>query len=197
MQMEIVVHPLSPDRWNDLEEVFGAKGCSTARGCWCMYYRESGAIRVPAGEKPSECRKRKLKDLAGSGSAPGLIGYLEGRPVGWVSLGPRSEYPRLRRSPVMKPVDDMPVWSIVCFVVAGPFRHQGVATGLLRGAIEYAREMGATMLEAYPVDRPEPGRDEWLWFGAKTMFDRAGFIEVARRRPGRPVVRLDLTQLQE
>lgn len=188
--LKITVEPLIPRRWNDLEEVFLSTGCSHARGCWCMYYRETG--KTPAEENTSEHRRMLLKKLCETGPAPGLVGYADGLPAGWVSLGPRSSYPRLRRSPVMKPVDDTPVWSLVCFVVAGRFRRRGVATALLQGAIGYARRMGAGVLEAYPVDGAGKGRDEWLWFGVKSMFDRAGFVEVARRRPGRPVVRLEL-----
>jgi ribosomal protein S18 acetylase RimI-like enzyme len=99
---------------------------------------------------------------------------------------------KLARSPVLKPVDDRPVWSLVCFVVAGSCRRRGVAEALLGGAVAYAAEQGAEILEAYPVDKPGPGRDDSLWFGSKSMYDRAGFIEVARRRPERPIVRLEL-----
>src|SRR5512134_1362290 len=66
----------------------------------------------------------------------------------------------------MKPVDDAPVWSIVCFVVPPEFRHRGVAAALLRGAIEYAAKRGARVLEAYPIDKAERGRDDWMWHGA-------------------------------
>lgn len=157
-----------------------------------MYYRESGAVRVPDGVRPSDFRKQQLKDLAASGTPPGLVGYLGDVPAGWVSLGPRSAFLKLARSPVLKPVDEMPVWSLVCFVVAGSFRRRGVAEALLGGAVDYAAEQGAEILEAYPVDKPEPGRDDSMWFGSKSMYDRAGFVEVARRRPERPIVRLHL-----
>jgi ribosomal protein S18 acetylase RimI-like enzyme len=90
----------------------------------------------------------------------------------------------------MKPVDDQPVWSIVCFVVPSEYRRQGVASALLAAAVRYARKCGATLLEAYPVDKAEPARDESFWFGTKSMFDAAGFQEVARRKPQRPIVRL-------
>ncbi len=92
----------------------------------------------------------------------------------------------------MKPVDDRPVWSIVCFVVPMEFRCQGVARALLAGAIGIARRRGVAMVEAYPVDDDMPGSPDSPWFGSKRMFDEAGFVEVARRRPARPVVRLAL-----
>ena len=190
--MHIDVVPLTPDRWRDLESIFEAKGCSIARGCWCMYYRETGQTPVAPGQSPAAARKEALHALAGRQPPPGLLAYANGQPVGWVSLGPRPDFLKLRRSPVMKPVDDQPVWSVVCFVVPPAFRHQGVATALLSGAIRFAAEQGATLLEAYPVDKAERGADDWLWFGAKSMYDKAGFVEVARRKATRPVVRLTL-----
>ena len=188
--MELTTHPLTSDRWPDLETVFLAKGCSMARGCWCMYYRESGKVEAPADMSLSEDRRRRLRALAAEDPPPGLIGYRDGEPVGWVALAPRSDYPRLRRSPVAKAVDDVPVWSIVCFVVPSVHRHQGVATALLHDAIEFARSHGAPALEAYPIDKEAPGADAWLWNGAMSMYRKAGFVEVARRKPERPVVRL-------
>lgn len=119
---------------------------------------------------------------------PGLIGYEDGVPVAWVSLGPREDYVRLQRSPIMKPVDDRPVWSIVCFFVAREARGRGISRRMLRAAVDYAKSRGARLLEAYPVDKAGPSDPDAMFFGAKSMYDRAGFKEVARRRPTRPVV---------
>lgn len=90
----------------------------------------------------------------------------------------------------MKPIDDQPVWSVICFVVPSEHRGQGVAQALLVGAIAYARQNGAKLIEAYPVDRPGRSSDDFMWFGAKSMYDKMGFFEVARRKPQRPMVRL-------
>ena len=184
--MAIVVRPLTPKRWTDLEAVLGGRGCSLARRCGCMYYRRSGSFR------PGQENLAALRALVEAGVVPGLIAYRDGVAVGWVSLGPRTEYARLKRSPVMKAVDERPVWSIVCFVVPSPYRGQGVARALLRGAIAYARKRGARLLEAYPVDKPDRSADESMWFGAGSMFEASGFEEVARRKPTRPIVRLKL-----
>jgi GNAT superfamily N-acetyltransferase len=184
--MKLAVHPLTKDRWEDLVELFGRPGASIVRGCWCMYYRRSGG---GSGVGPGDVNRRALKSLVDSGYVPGLIGYEGGIPVGWVSLSPREDYAKLRRSPVMKPVDDKPVWSIVCFFVDKKARDRGVSEALLKGAIDYARSRGATLLEAYPVDKDEPSHPDFMFFGAKRMYDRAGFKEVARRRETRPVVR--------
>ena len=111
--LAVTVRPLTPSRWRDLEAVFGARGCSVARGCWCMFYRESGRQSVPAGTRLADLRRQRMQTLCAAGPPPGLIAYAQGQPVGWVTLGPRQDFLRLARSPVMKPVDDAPVWSVV------------------------------------------------------------------------------------
>ena len=187
----LVVRPLTPSRWPDLEALFNARGCSVARGCWCMFYRLSGPVAPPRGKTRAEHFHDALHGLTLAGKPPpGLIAYRARQPVGWVSLGPREHFARLAKSPVMKPVDERPVWSIVCFVVPPAHRHEGVAHALLQGAIAWAARRRVRLLEAYPVDKAGRGHDGTLWFGAKSMYDRAGFTEVARRKPQRPVVRL-------
>lgn len=187
--MDLALHPLDAARWPDLETLFAAKGCSMARGCWCMAYRESGA----AASRDAAQRKARLHALARRAQpAPGLLAYRAATPVGWLSLGPREDFARLRRSPVMKPLDDRAVWAIVCFVVPPALRGQGIATALLQGGIEWARSQGVRCLEAYPIDKDEPGAAAWLWHGAASMFRAAGFVEQARRKPTRPLMRLEL-----
>jgi len=189
----LVVRPLTPSRWDDLEVIFNARGCSVARGCWCMYYRISGkGVYTRPSDSQRSRSKQALKALAAQDPPPGLLGYRGRAPVGWVSLGPRQDYAKLAHSPVMKPVDEQPVWSVVCFVVPSEYRKQGVARELLAGAIEYARKRGVRLLEAYPVDKGASSASEAPWFGSKRMFDEAGFQEVARRKTTRPVVRLKL-----
>jgi ribosomal protein S18 acetylase RimI-like enzyme len=156
-----------------------------------MCYRQSGSrAPLPPGATRAQSNRAELKALVDSGNPPGLIGYRGKVPVGWISLGPREEYAKLRRSPVMKAIDDQPVWSIICFVVPSESRNQGVARALLNGAIAYAKKRGAKLLEAYPVDKPGRSNDDSMWFGAKSMYDSAGFKEVARRKPHRPIVRI-------
>jgi GNAT superfamily N-acetyltransferase len=190
--MRIAVKPLTPDTWGDLVELFGRPGASIPRGCYCMCYRRSGKHEPSPGISYSESNKRELKALVDRGEIPGLLGYDKDRPIGWVSLGPREDYAKLKRSPVMKPVDDKPVWSIVCFFVDANARHRGVAAAMLKAAIAWAKNERVALLEAYPCDKPRRSVDDSMWFGAKAMFDRAGFVEVARRKPLRPVVRKSL-----
>jgi ribosomal protein S18 acetylase RimI-like enzyme len=189
--MKLTVAPLTPDRWSDLETIFYAKGCSVARSCWCMACRVSGSREpLPPGMTRAQANRAGLKALVDAGNPPGLIGYHGKVPVGWVSVGPREEYAKLKRSPVMKAVDEQPVWSVICFVVPAECRSQGVAQALLKAAVAYAKKKGATLVEAYPVDKPGRSKDEYMWFGAKSMYDKAGFKEVARLKPQRPIVRI-------
>jgi ribosomal protein S18 acetylase RimI-like enzyme len=155
-----------------------------------MAYRHSGSREPPPGVTRAKANRAALKALVDAGHPPGLIGYRGKVPVGWVSIGPREAYATLKRSPVMKAVDDQPVWSVICFVVPAEYRRQGMAQALLRGAVAYAKEQGATLVEAYPVDKPTRSKDDNMWFGAKSMYDKAGFKEVARRKPHRPIVRI-------
>jgi GNAT superfamily N-acetyltransferase len=187
--MSFTARPLSAANWHDLEAVFNARGCSIARRCFCMYYRKSGRSELPTSAAADSNRKA-LRALVDKGTPVGLVGYRDGVPVGWISFGPREDFARLANSPVMKPVDAQPVWSVICFVVPSEHRGQGVARQLLDAAIAWCRKRKVKLLEAYPVDRADRSQDTSLWFGAKSMFDAAGFEEVARRKPERPVVRL-------
>lgn len=181
----LIVRPLTEKNWDDIEALFAAKGCSVPRWCWCVHYRFARAAM------PKD-RKSALKKLAMDDPPPGLIAYRGKEPVGWISLGPREEFAKLATSPVMKPVDETPVWSIICFVVPTAHRGQGIAHELLRGVIAYARKRKIKTLESYPIDKSEPSTPMSMWFGAASMFAKAGFKEVARRKPTRPVMRLTL-----
>jgi GNAT superfamily N-acetyltransferase len=180
--------PLTTATWPGLEELFGLPGGSIVRGCWCMFYRKTGQ----SSGLNQERNKQALCDLVSGGVVPGLVGYLDGRPAGWISLGPREEYLKLRRSPIMKPVDDAEVWSVICSYVARPYRGRGLQHRLLAAGIEYARGQGVAILEAYPVDKDQRSNDDYMFFGSRSLYERAGFREVARRSPTRVVMRREL-----
>lgn len=184
---DFTARPLTSATWADLEALFALPGGSIVRGCWCMHYRKTGGSSLTAAGN-----RNALRALVGSGVVPGLVGYLDRTPAGWISLGPRPEYLRLRRSPVMKPVDDTDVWSVVCSYVPRAYRGRGLQHRLLAAAIGFARHRGAAVLEAYPVDKPQRSHDDFMFFGSRSLYQRAGFTEVARRSPTRVVMRLAL-----
>jgi GNAT superfamily N-acetyltransferase len=141
-------------------------------------------------ERKGEPNRQAMQGLVADDRVPGLLAYEEGEPAGWVSLGPREDFDRLQRSPVTKPVDDLPVWAITCFVVHRGFRGKGIATALLDAAVGYARSRGAVAVEGYPVEpREDRTPDIYAWQGLASMFVNAGFTEIARRSETRPLMR--------
>lgn len=181
-------HPLSPDRWADLERLFGEQGA--CGGCWCMWWRLSH--REFEAQK-GEGTRQALKAVVQSGEVPGILAYWKSQPVGWCAVAPRERFPRLARSRILRPVDNAPVWSIVCFFVDEAHRGRGVHAGLLRAAVEYVREQGGQIVEGYPVE-PKEGRiaPTFAYHGLASAFRKAGFVEVARRSETRPIMRLVL-----
>jgi GNAT superfamily N-acetyltransferase len=187
---ELDIQPLTSERWDDFAAFFAAN--SPVKSCWCMWWRLKMSELNKLGSRGS---RQALKDLADKGDvAPGLVAYLEGKPIGWCSIGPREGYGRLNRSPALRPIDDKPVWSIVCFFVDPAHRNSGVAEALLAAAVVHARGQGALTVESYPRDHgPHRADDEELFTGPLPLYLRgAGFHEVARRSPKRPILRLEL-----
>lgn len=181
---EVDVHPLTPDRWPDLEALFGPRGA--VAGCWCMFWRvPSSRITVEHGDE----NRAALRALVDAGRPTGLLAYVGGEAAGWCSVAPRSDYGRLERSRKLRPVDDVPVWSVPCFYIGRRHRRSGVAAALLEAAVDHARANGAVAVEGYPLD-PAGGRAATgsAYVGVVSMFEAAGFHEVARRE-GRPVYR--------
>ena len=179
------IHPLTIDRWEDLVALFGARGA--CGGCWCMWWR---LARSAFAKGKGAGNRRALRKIVGAGGVPGLIAYCDGTPAGWCSIAPREDYPVLSRSRVLAPVDGRPVWSIVCFFVAKPFRRTGLTAALIEGALAYAKKRGASIVEGYPVE-PRKGSmpDAFAYTGLASSFRRAGFAEVARRSATRPFMR--------
>jgi GNAT superfamily N-acetyltransferase len=186
------IEPLTPDRFGDLATLFGQGG--DPKWCWCASFRlRSYDFSSGAPERNRAVLETALRE---QDHAPGLVAYEDGAAVGWVSLGPREEFVRLAYARLLAPVDDTPVWSIVCFVVGRKSRRRGVAGALLDAAIAYAGEHGASTLEAYPTEVPEGGKipSANAYMGILGMFERAGFKVVERRQATatsvvRPIVR--------
>jgi GNAT superfamily N-acetyltransferase len=181
-------HALTPERWVDFERLFGPRGACA--GCWCMFER---LTRAEWERQRGEGNKRALRAIVEAGEIPGLVAYAGEVPAAWCSVGPRETYASLERSRILKRVDDQPVWSIVCFFTARTYRGQGATVGLLRAAVDYAREHGARIVEGYPVDaRQQRISDLSAWHGTLAAFQQVGFVEVARRSETRPIMRYSI-----
>ena len=190
---DLEIRPLTADRFDDLAALFGQGG--DPKTCWCQFWRIPGKEGVISSAATNRARMRAIAD---EDPPAGLLGYRGDEVVGWVSLGPREVFGRLERSKVRPRLDEVPVWSIVCFVVARAVRSQGVARALLDGAVEFARKRGVPAVEAYPVDTAgERAESARLYVGTLSMFEDAGFrvvreVEVPGAKVRRVIVRRDL-----
>ena len=177
--------PLTPERWADLEKLFGPRGACA--GCWCMWWRLArGQWRAQRGAG----NRAAFKQVVGANEVPGLLAYSDNQPVGWCAVAPRDAFPSLDRSRVLARVDNQPVWSISCFFIAAAFRRRRVSAALVRAAVDHVARRGGGIIEGYPVEPANPkSTDIYSWTGIASSFRDAGFKEVARRSLTRPIMR--------
>ncbi|MBU1101382.1 MAG: GNAT family N-acetyltransferase [Bacteroidetes bacterium] len=176
---------LSDETRSDFEKLFGERGA--CGGCWCMSWRlkKKDFEMGKSGENKERMRARVTE-----GKTIGILGYIDGEPVGWCSIAPREDFIRLEKSRVLKPVDDKPVWSVSCLFFKKDFRKKGLSSELLKLALQFAGKKGAKIVEGYPTvpyDNDIPAA--FAWTGIPSSFERAGFKEVARRSKARPIMR--------
>ncbi|MDQ2951464.1 MAG: GNAT family N-acetyltransferase [Chloroflexota bacterium] len=188
-----LIRPITNARHADFETLMHADGLEQI-GCWDMAYRHLTPARVARREQwrrkgvsEVEGDRRDAAALIASGKPFGLLAYDGDRPIGFVSVGPRTGYPRVDASVTTQRVDDVDVWVVPCLFVRREYRGRRVTTDLLRGALDYAAKRGAPALEAYPradsAQRIAPGQ---AWFGTEAQFRRAGFRKVRGVRPNLP-----------
>ena len=170
-------HPVTPDRFEDFADVINKNRRPTH--CWCLSHRLQAKEIEELGGTGKDARERAMRSLCEREHPPGVVTYLDGEPVGWCNIGPRAEITRLVQSKLIRPTDDLPVWSIVCVVVRSGFRRRGVTGRLIEGAVAYAASHGAPAVEAHPVDPGDGRMDLTMAFvGTRSMFERAGFAVV-------------------
>lgn len=178
-------YPVTKKHWKDFEKLFGDKGACA--GCWCMYWRLKQSV---LDAQKGSGNKRAMKKIIDLGNIPGILAYAEGEPIGWCSVAPREEFSRLDNSRILKPVDEKPVWSVVCFFIHKNYRKQGLSTALLNAAKKYVKSCGGKILEGYPVEpKKDKMPDAFAWTGISAAFQSAGFKEVERRSETRPIMR--------
>ncbi|HSM71753.1 MAG TPA: GNAT family N-acetyltransferase [Anaerolineales bacterium] len=187
MSIELSIKPIKQNLWADFEELFGPNGA--CGGCWCMYWK----LRGKAYDESKGYAARQIhKSIVDAGTVTGLLAYADGEVVGWVAVEPRSDYEKLAHSRILKPVDDQPVWSVTCFYVAKRYRRQGVTVSLLQAAVRHVKRMGGRIVEGYPVDAQKDMPAPFAFTGTASAFQKAGFVEVARNSPTRPIYRFNI-----
>jgi GNAT superfamily N-acetyltransferase len=185
--------PLTAVRWPLFEELFGKQGA--CYGCWCTHFRLPPALRR---DNDRQRNKDFIRARIEAGPPPGLIALDAGKAIGWMQIGPRADVPEWSNSgrasaplAVGEAVDPS-VWAISCFFIHARARGKGLTHRLVSAGIDFARGEGALKLEACPIDRSRDSRSIGLFVGSTRVFEKAGFSVVARRKAGRPLMRLDL-----
>jgi len=192
----VVIVPANEARWEDLEAVLGARGF---HGCWCQRFKLRGmewdTDAVPAEERAHRLRVQTACGHAASETTSGLVAYLDGEPVGWCAVEPRTAYVRLGSTPWRGRAEDKTdasVWAVTCLATRTGFRRRGISRALVRAAVDFAREHGARALEGYPmVTVGQSFILEELHVGSRGSFADAGFAEVSRPILRRVVMRID------
>ena len=187
--MELSFKPLTIDQWSDFVTLFGERGA--CGGCWCMLWR---LTRKQFESQKGEGNRLAMKTIVNSGEVPGILAYHNTEAIGWCAIAPRSRYSALSRSRILRKIDDRICWSIACLFIEKAYRKKGVSTELLLAASEYAKSQGSELVEGYPVE-PKSNRNippAFAWTGIAKAFIRAGFKEVLRRSPTRPIMRKEL-----
>lgn len=182
-QLKLKFMPLTPERWNDFEKLFGDNGA--CGGCWCMWWRLK---RLEYEKQKGAGNKKSFKKIVSSGTIPGIIAYDKDNPIGWCAIEPRESYALLENSRVLKRIDEEKVWSVVCFFIHKKYRRKGVTEKLLEAALKYAKKNKAKIVEGYPIDS-EKTPSVFAWTGFASAFLKVGFKEVHRGSPTRPIMR--------
>lgn len=189
----LAIHPLTPDRWDDLVALFETD--SICRMCWCVHHRLPPEIRR---ETDPKSRKTAMGKIVKAGPPPGLLAYRGRQAVGWIAIAPRPATPewnvgrKASAAELPEHASDETIWAASCFFVHKDARGEGVTTDLLAAGTAYAKKHGAKMIEACPMAHEDRRSTAGLFVGPKRIFDRAGFSAVLERKPGRPLMRLDL-----
>ena len=181
MAAHLSFKPVTPKTWPDFEALFESP--SAPKYCWCMAWRPMSVDRSTA--KSAE-RKAEMAALVERRVPVGLLGYVDGEPIAWVSIAPKQTYLRLGGP---RPGPDENVWSLACMFVKRAHRGGELANHLIAAAVAHARKNGATTVEAYPVDADSPS---YRFMGFVPAFSREGFTEVAKAGTRRHVMRLSL-----
>ena len=196
----ITVVPANEASWEDLQAIFGTRGDPARCQCQWFKFRDMEWRSIPAEERAHRLREQTDCGHPQSDTTTGIVAYLDGEPVGWCAIEPRTAYPRLLKMRVPwsgrdEDRADETVWSVTCFVVRTGYRRSGVSYALAAAAVGFARDRGARALEGYPMITSLGEDVTWgeLFVGSRSAFAAAGFREVSHPTTRRVVMRIDFT----
>jgi predicted GNAT family acetyltransferase len=191
----LTIHPLTPDRWDDLVDLFETD--SITRMCWCVHHRLPPDIRR---ETDPKSRKTAMAKIVKAGPPPGLLAYKGKEAVGWIAIAPRPATPewnvgrKASAAELPQHASDETIWAASCFFIRKGSRGEGMTATLLEAGMTYAKKNGAKLVEACPMAHDDRRSSTGMFVGPKRIFDRAGFGTVIERKPGRPLMRFALSR---
>src|SRR6185369_11572465 len=154
----LVVVPANEASWADLRAIFGDRGYAAYCQCqrpkmrsWAEWKSLQVSGRMQRLEQETHCGYPSARTTSG------LVAYLDGEPVGWCAVEPRTAYESLVRNcrvpwegRAEDKADDS-VWALTCLFTRAGFRKRGVSRALASAAVDFARERGARAIEGYPI----------------------------------------------
>ena len=206
MSGALTIVPANEASWDDIQTVFGMRGTAVICQCQRFKLRPKESFKwSPVEERAMRLRAQTNAGHPNADTTSGLVAYLEGEPVAWCAVEPRTAYTgllRVYRVPWVGRSEDKTddsVWAVTCFFVRAGYRRRGFTYELARAATDFARQRGARALEAYPMI-VQPGQ-EIIWdevlVGTRSIFAAAGFTEVSHPTPRRVVMRIDFEGAQD
>jgi GNAT superfamily N-acetyltransferase len=195
---ELTIVGANQASWADLQAIFGTTGSPGHCYCQAFKVRDRDWSSLTDQDRRERLRQQTNCGNPRADATTGLVAYLDGEPVGWAAVEPRTAYPRLLRSRTpwsgrQEDRSDDSVWAVTCFVIRTGYRKRAISYALAAATVEFARKHGARALEAYAMET-EPGKEiTWgeLYVGARQVFAAAGFTEVSHPSPRRAVMRID------
>lgn len=196
MDAALTIRPANEASWDDLQKVLSS---TAPANCQCQRYKmrpKECFVSFPAEERADRLRIQTDPGCADAEATTGLVAYLDGEPVGWCAVEPRTAYIGMVRGGRVawngrsEDRTDDGVWAMTCFVTRAGFRRRGISLALARAAVDYARRHGARAVEGYPMTTTNVVLDE-LHVGTESTFAAAGFTEASRPSPRRVVMRID------
>lgn len=183
------VMPATAEMWPRLGHAFGPREKDPA-SCWCQRFLRHDDL---------ENRTALRREVQEADVPIGLLAFLDDNVVGWTRVVRRSTLPRITENSALARIldDDPDAWWVSCFVVRREYRGNGIGGALLDAAVDWAVQHGASVLDGHPVDTQGltgHGSPSALFTGTLAMFKRAGFTEIGRTYPTRPVMRYKFTQ---
>jgi ribosomal protein S18 acetylase RimI-like enzyme len=169
---DFTVKPLDESTWLDFARLV-EKHNGVWGGCWCMAFHQEGVGRDKSAAQNRSEKEGRVRE----GHAHAALVYDGKNAVGWCQFGPTDELPRIKHKRAYQSgLAEFPDWRITCFFVDRDYRHKGVASIALEGALNEIARLGGGTVESYPEDvegRKTSG--SFLYNATLSIFERQGF----------------------